>query len=71
MPNWTVERKCAGLLASASARPAPMRPPSLNCCKRALRADTIAISDITKTPLRMIRMARTMIVISQEKLFMR
>jgi hypothetical protein len=36
-----------------------------------LRADTIAISDITKTPLRMIRMARSMIVISQEQLFMR
>src|SRR5262245_52733258 len=50
IPTWMVERKCEGSVASASAVAAPPLPSSASCCRRALREETTAISDIANKP---------------------
>ncbi len=52
MPICTVDRNLPGSLASASAVVAPLRPAFSSPCSRGLRADTMASSDIAKTPFK-------------------
>ena len=59
MPICTVERKRLGESARFSAPRAPPSPDSARCLRPALRAETSAVSDMEKRPLRSIR--RTMI----------
>ena len=51
MPTWMVDRKPEGSLASASAVSAPGLPSSASFCRRDFREETMAISDIARTPL--------------------
>ena len=50
MPICTVDRNLPGSLASRNAVAAPLRPAFSSPCKRGLRADTMASSDIAKIP---------------------
>ena len=50
MPICTVERNRVGLSESSSATPAPLEPEAARCCRRALRAEMIASSDMAKNP---------------------
>jgi hypothetical protein len=51
IPICTVERKVVGFCASFRAAAALLLPSLANCCKRAFREETTAISDITNMPL--------------------
>jgi hypothetical protein len=55
MPICTVERKRFGESASSSAERAPSSPASARCLSPALRAETSAVSDMEKRPLRRIK----------------
>ena len=51
MPICTVDRNRPGSAASSSATLAPLRPAFSIACSRGRRADTMASSDMAKTPL--------------------
>ena len=51
IPICTVERNLPGSPASSSAVAAATLPPSALACRRVCLAETIASSDIAKTPL--------------------
>ena len=55
IPICTVDKKLVGSSASLSAVLAPLSPSAACLAKRALRAVTMAISDIAKTPFNTIR----------------
>jgi hypothetical protein len=55
IPICTVERKRFGELASSSAERAPLSPASARCLRPAFRAETNAVSDMAKRPLRRIK----------------
>ena len=57
IPICTVERNLPGSEASRSAVSAPLLPSSAATFKRAVRAETIASSDIENTPLSRIKPA--------------
>ena len=59
MPICTVDSRREGSAFSSSAARALALPPSASDCRRALRADTSAISAIAKKPLTRIRMRTT------------
>src|SRR5215208_5491281 len=61
MPICTVERKRFGDSASLRAARAPLSPASARSLRRALREETIAVSDMARRPLRRARTTMTAI----------
>jgi len=58
MPIWIVDRNRVGCSLRSTAARAPRSPSSASFCRRALRAETSAISDMANSPLISIRDSR-------------